>query len=226
MPEEEEGRWLTYAEAGQLLGISAAAARMYAKRHGWQRRTPNAYGDRARVLVPMEANVQPRSALYGERTAHVITRDQGDPNGTDQVNVQVIAQAIEALREQLGIANSRADRAERQIEVERQRIDELLHQLADGSERGPGTDPMTAIGIQTLSQAIEMLREDVDRERDRADRSERQIEDGCKRVDDLLIELADARTAAMISGADAAALRTQLALLTGPRAPWWRRWFR
>ena len=26
-----------------------------------------------------------------------------------------------------------------------------------------GTDPMTAIGIQTLSQAIEMLREDVDR---------------------------------------------------------------
>ena len=84
-----------------------------------------------------------------------------------------------------------------------------------------------------------MLREDVDRERDRADRAERQVEDGGKRIDELqaslgeerrrvdglYTDLADARTAAVISGADAAALRTQLALLT-ERRPWWRRWFR
>jgi hypothetical protein len=41
----------------------------------------------------------------------------------------------------------------------------------------------------------------------------------------LLVALADARTAAMISSNEAAALRAQLALLTG-RRPWWRRWFR
>ena len=86
---------------------------------------------------------------------------------------------------------------------------------------------MTAIGIQTLSQAVEMLLQDVERERDRRGRAERQVEEGCKRIDELLIEISDARTAAMISGADAAALRSQLALLTDERRrPWWRRWFR
>ena len=67
---------------------------------------------------------------------------------------------------------------------------------------------MTVIAIQTLSQAVEMLREDVEHERDRADRAEGQVEverqlveQGRKRPDELLIELADARTTAMISGA-------------------------
>ena len=116
---------------------------------------------------------------------------------------------------------------------------------ADGLEPGPGTeptsvadgpgaDPLTVIAIQTLSQAVEMLREDVEHERDRADRAERQVEverqlveEGRKRVDGLLIELADARTGAMISGCEAAVLRTQLAILTDERRrPWWRRWLR
>ena len=82
------------------------------------------------------------------------------------------------------------------------------------------TDPTAAIGFQTLSQAVEMLRQDVERERDRADQAER-------RTDELLHELADARTVAMISGSEAAALRSRLALLTDERRrPWWRRWFR
>ena len=91
---------------------------------------------------------------------------------------------------------------------------------------------MNVIAIQTLSQAVEMLREDVEHERDRADRAEGQVEverqlveQGRKRVDELLIELADARTTAMISGCEAAVLRTQLATLT-ERRPWWRRRFR
>ena len=103
----------------------------------------------------------------------------------------------------------------------------------------PGTDPLTVIAIETLSHAVEMLREDVDRERDRADRAERQVDEGCKRIDELqalladerrrvdglYTDLADARAAAVISGADAAALRTQLDLLLA-RRPRWRRWFR
>jgi len=114
---------------------------------------------------------------------------------------------------------------------------------ADGLEPAPGAEPtpaaeapeanpLTSIAIQTLSQAVEMLREDVEHERDRADRAERQVEverplveESRKRVDGLLIELANARTAAMISGCEAAVLRTQLAMLTD-RCPWWRRWFR
>jgi len=133
----------------------------------------------------------------------------------DRGLVRGLANAIKALQEQLQFANTA-------LIAERQRVDEFLHQLADAPERGPGADPMTAIGIQTLSQAVEMLRQDVERERDRA---ERQAEEGRKRVDELLSDLADARAAAMISGADAAALRTQLALLTERRPRWWR-WFR
>jgi hypothetical protein len=77
-----------------------------------------------------------------------------------------------------------------------------------------------------------MLREDVEHARDRADRAERQVdverqlvEQARNRVDGLLIELAETRTAAMISGCEAAVLRTQIATLT-ERRPWWRMRFR
>ena len=97
-----------------------------------------------------------------------------------------------------------------------------------------GTDPLTAIAISTLSQAVEMLREDLAiangsllSERERAERAERQLQterqDVCRRIDELQtlqtegrrlidtlhIDLADARTAAMIAGSEAAALRAQ-----------------
>ena len=51
------------------------------------------------------------------------------------------------------------------------------------------------------------------------------VERARKRVDGLLIELAEVRIDAMISGCEAAVLRTQLAMLTD-RCPWWCRWFR
>ena len=74
------------------------------------------------------------------------------------------------------------------------------------------TDPMTVIAIDILSQAVEMLREDLGIAN--------------RRIDELLVSLADARTAVMISGSEAAALRTRFELLTAPRVPSWRRWFR
>ena len=88
-----------------------------------------------------------------------------------------------------------------------------------------------------------MLGQYVERERDRADRAERQVvverQEGRKRVDELqasladerrridglYTKLADARTATMISGSEAAVLRTRLELLT-ERRPWWRGWFK
>ena len=222
MPEADHERWLTYAEAGQLLGISGAAARMLAKRRGWPRRTPNMHGDRARVLVPDGADVQSRAASIAVHTAHVITSDQGSPNGPDQVNVRVIEQAITALREALT--------------AERARVDELLHQLA---EKGSETDPLPTIGIQTLSQTVEMLREDLaiansslfsEHERAETERQDarRRIDELQRRIDGLHTDLADARTAAMISGSEAAALRSRIdEIVTDQRThPWWRRWFR
>jgi hypothetical protein len=131
MIEPEEGRWLTYVEVGQLLGISPAAARMHAKRRGWVHRTPNMHGDRARVLVPIEASVQLRSASYPEHTAHVITHDQERTNGPDQVNVRAFEQVITILHQQIERERDRVDRAERLLDEERHRIEELRTALAD-----------------------------------------------------------------------------------------------
>ena len=77
-----------------------------------------------------------------------------------------------------------------------------VSRLTDSTTAGPvtTTDPLTAIGIQTLSQTVEMLREDVEQERDRADQAERQVEierqlveEGRKRIDELHASLADER---------------------------------
>jgi hypothetical protein len=130
--ESDQNRWLTYAEVGRLLGISPSAARMHAKRRGWQRRSPNAIGAHAMVLVPDHVAVQPR-AVAEQRTfvAHMVN----EPNGVDQANVQAISAAIEALREQLTIANERAERAELRAEADRARIDELQAALAEERRR-------------------------------------------------------------------------------------------
>src|SRR3954468_24047367 len=70
--QSNQERWVTYAQAGELLGISTQAARMLAKRRGWARRTPNAYGDRALVLLPNDVAVQPHMALSAERAGCTI----------------------------------------------------------------------------------------------------------------------------------------------------------
>ena len=127
MLESDQGRWLTYEEAGKLLGITSQAARMLAKRRGWARRTPNAYGDRALVQVPDDAVVQPRSASNADRTASVITSDHPPSNGHDHLNVRPLEQAIEALTAQLTIVNQRAAEDSARAERERQR--------AEGTER-------------------------------------------------------------------------------------------
>jgi hypothetical protein len=161
MASDEAGEWLTYAEAGKRLGISPAAARQLSRRRGWQRRTPNAYGVAAQILVPAEAPTAPSD---GVRTAN----ERGDgKRGTEEATFASLL--IEAERK-------RADRAERLFDEERQR----------------------------------------------ADRAEGHLEEERKRVDQLQVALADAVTAERITAGAAAALRTQLALLT-ERRPWLRR---
>jgi hypothetical protein len=127
MSEGDEGRWVSYIELAAMLNVSASAARMHAVRRRWPRRSPNAIGGRAMVLVPADVAVQPR-ATGEQRTfdARMVT----EPNGPDQAN-NAISSAIAALREQLVTANQwaqaergRADRAERYLE-------ELRTALAD-----------------------------------------------------------------------------------------------
>jgi hypothetical protein len=56
--------WLTYAEIGNLFGISTEAARQMARRRRWARRIPNEYGAVTRVLVP--ANQVPDGVHTGD----------------------------------------------------------------------------------------------------------------------------------------------------------------
>jgi hypothetical protein len=118
MSDQTEEHWLTYREPGELLGCTPNAARMHAQRRGRQKRAPNRAGDPARVRVP-------EGLVVRGGAAHV----PAPLNGAVHSNVQVHVRAIEALREQLAIANSRAERAER-------RTDELIeNRRRDAEER-------------------------------------------------------------------------------------------
>ena len=231
------GDWLTYRQAADRLGISPEAVRALARRRGWSRQSPNEVGGIARVLLPTDID---RRSRPGESDG-VTGVDRGLPDGRPSVAIRP-----DRSGDRPGYhPGDRAGELAAEVAVLRERIADKdaviadLRERLDAAERGPAADPMPATGMQSLSQAVEMLRQDVERERERADRAERQgeiewqlVEDGRKRIDELqrridglYTELADARTAAMISGCEAAALRSRLALLT-ERRPWWRRWFR
>ena len=56
MPE----RWLTYAEAGALLGMTPEAVRQRARRHDWPtRKTGNKPNDPNEVLIPDTVPIHP-----------------------------------------------------------------------------------------------------------------------------------------------------------------------
>jgi hypothetical protein len=105
MPEADLDRWLTYAEVGNLLGISASAARMHAKRRGWQRRSPNAVGAHAMVLVPPDVAVQPRAAAE--------SNGETRPSLTDTLPVlrEFVREIVAPLAAQLEHERRRADDA-------------------------------------------------------------------------------------------------------------------
>jgi hypothetical protein len=94
-----------------------------------------------------------------------------------------------------------------------------------------GTSTRTTPSLPTWADRAErqgeIERQLVEEGRKRIDELQTALADERRRVDGLYTDLADARTAAMISGSEAAALRTRLEILTDERRrPWWRRWFR
>jgi hypothetical protein len=201
---EHQERWLTYAAAGELLGISPEAVRQLARRRGWPRRTPNAYGVQAQILMPEDVLVRPRPGLTGGQPPYERGMTEQRVSGLDRADepgdrafenadlIRIFRDTVEGLvtplREQLTTANqwaeaerARADRAERHLEEERGCVDE---------ER----------------RRIDELRTALDRMR---------------------VELADAVAAERIAAGEATGLRAEVErLITERRRPWWRRWFR
>jgi hypothetical protein len=52
---ESESDWLTYAEAGRVLGITPEAVRARSKRLEWPKRLPNAFGRQLGSKFPMSS---------------------------------------------------------------------------------------------------------------------------------------------------------------------------
>jgi hypothetical protein len=136
---DQEERWLTYAEVGQLLGISAEAARAMSRRQKWPRRTPNDHGALARVLVPNDRLPnRPRPAVNGGhpgdgRGTYRVVDQLDDRPDTTPVILRTVRETVELLleplQEQLTIANQRADRAERRTEELQAALDAKTREL-------------------------------------------------------------------------------------------------
>lgn len=138
MFEPDQERWLTYGEAGRLLGIPAEPVRQPTRRQGWPRRARNAYRDQARVLIPVEVrNPAVTSVQPGYVWRLEVDRDRADStemNGNDRPAVRVVAAydvvriveaAVAPLREALEHERQRAAQAERRAERAQRRANEL-----------------------------------------------------------------------------------------------------
>ena len=117
MLDPDDGQWLTYREAGLILGISPEATRSLARRKGWARQTPNEIGGVARVLLPTGADRRSRPgetdgvtgvarrATVERPTVVSVDGAPGDRAG-DRAGVLAVEIAIVALREQLAAAGA------------------------------------------------------------------------------------------------------------------------
>jgi hypothetical protein len=112
--------WLTYKEAGAVLGVSAEAARQRAIRGSWPRRLNNEGA--ALVRVPEDVTSRPRrkNGRPNERPA------LGAVEQSDERLVAVLQAHIQTLQADLALARA-------QVLVERQRGDaaaEEVHRLS------------------------------------------------------------------------------------------------
>jgi hypothetical protein len=113
-------RRMTYAELATVRGISLPSARRLVLRHHWPRQAGN--DGVVRVTVPLTALTKAAETAGFRDT----TTAQTMSHATDTTTVEAVpltdpatvtlTRAIDSLREQLAIANGRADRAERRIE--------------------------------------------------------------------------------------------------------------
>ena len=92
----------------------------------------------------------------------------------------------------------------------------------EGGRGGLHSPPHRQLERETIR--AERAERQLEAERQRVEDSRKRIDELQRRIDGLHTDLADARTAAMISGSEAAALRAENALLKA--RPWWRKWFR
>jgi hypothetical protein len=132
-------RRMTYAELAEARNISIPAARRLTLRHHWHKQIGN--DGLVIVSVPLSALQQPRKSAafrdpksrHSDRSVDAATdlvRDAGSDTTRDPA-IRALEHAVEGLCEQLVAANQRADRAEQQSDVDRERADRLHGELVE-----------------------------------------------------------------------------------------------
>jgi hypothetical protein len=158
--------WLTYAQAAQAMGLTVEAVRSIARRQKWPRRSPNAVGGQAWVLVPAERLTDghsmppPASAMTSAATGKfTLTLDQlplpverpaQTVEHTDERLSSIdrqLAELLTTVQEQLTVERECADRAEQRVQVAERRLVEMqgmIDELTAGhtDERGKLLDEL------------------------------------------------------------------------------------
>ena len=118
--EDGDNQWLTYAEAGERLGVSAEAARAKANRKHWRKQVSN--DGLARIMLPVDLPVTARSRSPDHRPATsrspaVRTADQG----TNERTIKALQAHVELLTQQLQASELREGQGRAELEAERAR---------------------------------------------------------------------------------------------------------
>lgn len=189
-------RWLTYQQTGELLGISAEAARQRARRLKWRSQPGNE--GRALVLVPdnAEAALRVRPAVQPAGQPAVQPSVQPPIQTADQPPVQTAVQTGEQkaladlLREQLEHERSRADRAEALAD---QRARDLAI-MAERAGRAEGEVEGLKLGADHQHVELAQMRREVAEAHNRAVTAEQQVIEATERQEGAEEALARARS--------------------------------
>ena len=192
------GRWMTYDELAAMRGIKRIGAVRLVQRYKWRRQAGN--DGRARVLVPRDALQPVRGTDAGTTLAGALA---------------ALEDAVSGLREQLDVANARAERVEADraderlrteavIAAERGRADDLRDRLIAMQEQL--ADAHAALQAAEEAKALAGRAEQGrDQERGRADKAEAATAAERARADALRerIEALQEQLAAHQEGVDA-----------------------
>ncbi len=192
MPDQ----WMTYAQAGELLGLSAEAVRRQATRHGWRRQRGN--DGRALVLITDQVSGLVRTRPPGQEPEQLPGRPPGQPD-----NAATVADLMAALVANRRAAEADAIEARRALEEQRERASRAEGEAAglrEGLRAAEEAAQRADEGRRVADVRAAEVQATADRERARATEAELRAIDAARRA--------------------AAAEAARRAFVT---APWWRR---
>jgi hypothetical protein len=209
-------RWLTYEEAGHVLGVDPDSVARRARRLKWPRLPGN--DGKARVAIPADIlpasgpDAAPDQGADGAADKEPYSpRDRGGHVRPDESRtIKALEDEAAALREALARERERADRAEAQAAAALAMADRRGREVVELRER-----------VGQAEGASGAFRGQVKAERDRADQAEARAGQAEAEREAARAEREAAKVAAASTEGEAKGLRLAL---EEARRPFWRRW--